>query len=227
MGAHEASPAGRRAAEFGTAEPCCWPPSWPTSRTTEQAPQATTSKRATPLRLLQRKEHLLRRQATRHADGPDDVDDALQSAYALFLERFRGDCEPLAWLYTTVKREAWALRRRGWRQRETSANFELNGGELDLCDATPTDAPGPVAQLERRDQLGERMRALDSLKEDERRALWLIGLGFSYGEITRSNWLDPHQDQPLRERGPGRAPADGSAQVVAALWAAIDSARRS
>jgi RNA polymerase sigma factor (sigma-70 family) len=136
--------------------------------------------------LLRRKEYLLRRQATRHAEGPDDVDDALQSAYALFLERFRGDCEPLAWLYTTVKREAWALRRRGWRQRETSASVPAAGGELDLCDATPTDAPGPVASLERRDQLAEQMQALSSLKADERRALYLIGLGFSYHEISEA-----------------------------------------
>jgi RNA polymerase sigma factor (sigma-70 family) len=136
--------------------------------------------------LLRRKEHLLRRQAMRHADGPDDVDDALQSAYALFLERFRGDCEPLAWLYTTVKREAWALRRRGWRQREVSATVQLSVGELDLCDATPGDAPDPLARLERRDQLAERMQALNTLKEDERRALWLIGLGLSYVEISKA-----------------------------------------
>ena len=92
--------------------------------------------------LLQRKEHLLRRQATRHADGPDDIDDALQSAYALFLERFRGDCEPLAWLYTTVKREAWALRRRGWRQRETSANVPAAAGNL-ISAMRPRPTPGP------------------------------------------------------------------------------------
>jgi RNA polymerase sigma factor (sigma-70 family) len=135
--------------------------------------------------LLQRKEHLLRRQAKRHADGPDDVDDALQSAYTLFLERFRGDCEPLAWLYTTVKREAWAIRRRGWRQRETSSNVPFNGGELDLCDALPSEVPGPIARLERRDRLAEQMEALSSLKQDERRALWLLGLGLSYAEITQ------------------------------------------
>jgi RNA polymerase sigma factor (sigma-70 family) len=133
--------------------------------------------------LLERSEHKLRRQATRHSERPDDVEDVLQAAYALFLERFRGDCEPLAWLYTTVKREAWALRRRGWRQRETSANVQSDAGQLDVCDATPTDAPGPVASLERRDQLVERIQALDSLKIDERRALWLLGLGLSYAEV--------------------------------------------
>ena len=136
--------------------------------------------------LLQRKEPLLRRQATRHTERVDDVDDALQSAYALFLERFRGDCEPLAWLYTTVKRESWALGRRSWRQHETSANLQRDGGELDLCDATPTDLPDPSALLERRDRLVEQREALGSLKEDERRALLLIALGFSYAEICET-----------------------------------------
>ena len=150
--------------------------------------------------LLKRKEHLLRRQATRHADGPDDVDDALQSAYVLFLDRFRGDCEPLAWLYTTVKREAWALRRRGWRQRETSANVSSNGGELNLCDALPSDLPGPLARLERRDQLAEQMEALGSLKQDERRALWLLGLGLSYAEITQvTGWTHTKINRCLSE----------------------------
>ena len=51
-----------------------------------------------------------------------DIDDALQSAYALFLERYNGLGEPLAWLYTTVKREAWGIRRRASRRRERSSN---------------------------------------------------------------------------------------------------------
>lgn len=62
--------------------------------------------------VLEADEHRLRWQATKHAELPDDVDDALQSAYALFLDRYNGLGEPLAWLYTTVKREAWAMRRR-------------------------------------------------------------------------------------------------------------------
>lgn len=37
--------------------------------------------------VLRRDVHRLRRQASRHAELPDDADDALLSAYALFLER--------------------------------------------------------------------------------------------------------------------------------------------
>ena len=137
--------------------------------------------------LLQRKEHLLRRQATRHTDGPDDVDDALQTAYAQFLERFRGDCEPLAWLYTTVKREAWATRRRPHRQRERSSNVQANGtdSEFDLAEAVPTDVPGPAEQHERGELLATQRQAFTELKRDERRALLLLGLGMSYAEIGR------------------------------------------
>lgn len=77
--------------------------------------------------VLQRSEHLLQRQSHRHAELPDDADDALQSAYAVFLERYNGLGEPLAWLHTTVKREAWATRRRGSRQKERSLTFEADG----------------------------------------------------------------------------------------------------
>jgi hypothetical protein len=66
--------------------------------------------------VLAESEHLLRRQARRHSELPEDAEDALQSALALFIERYRGDCDPLAWLQTTVKREAWALRRRSSRR---------------------------------------------------------------------------------------------------------------
>ena len=137
--------------------------------------------------LLQRKEHLLRRQATRHSDGPDDVDDTLQTAYAQFLERFRGDCEPLAWLYTTVKREAWATRRRSHRQRECSSNVQANGTdrEFDLAEAVPTDTPGPAERHERGELLATQRQAFTELKPDERRALLLLGLGMSYTEIGR------------------------------------------
>ena len=54
--------------------------------------------------LLRRDEYKLHRQARRHAELPGDVEDALQSAYLLFLERYNGVGEPLAWLYATVAR---------------------------------------------------------------------------------------------------------------------------
>ena len=134
-------------------------------------------------RVLKESEPKLRRQAIRHAELPDDVDDALQTAYALFLERYRGDCEPLAWLYTTVKREAWAISRRTSRQRERSLVIDSGGGAIDLTDATPSDLPGPAERVRRDELVEERLQALAELKPDERRALALLAIGLSYAEI--------------------------------------------
>ena len=155
--------------------------------------------------VLQRSEHLLRRQANRHAELPDDVDDALQSAYLRFVERYNGLGEPLAWLYTTVKREAWAMRRRGSRQKECSLNLEADErhGEVDLAEALPADQPGPVERAERNELVAEQRQALASLKRDERRALWLLGLGLSYAEICQATgWTHTKVNRCLSE---GRA----------------------
>lgn len=138
--------------------------------------------------VLKQSEHRLRLQAQRHAELPDDADDALQSAYGLFVERYNGLGEPLPWLYTAVKREAWAIRRRGSRLRERSFNLEVDGcdGEVDLADAFPSAAPGPAERVGREELLAEQRKTLAGLKRDERRALWLLGLGLSYAEICEA-----------------------------------------
>jgi DNA-directed RNA polymerase specialized sigma24 family protein len=133
-------------------------------------------------------ERRLRRQAVKHAELPDDADDALQSAYALFLERYTGTGEPLAWLSTTVKHEAWAIRRRSSRRRERSLVriSAATGAEFDLSETIAADGPGPGARVIRDEFLAVRREAIANLKRDERRALWLLGLGFSYAEICEA-----------------------------------------
>jgi RNA polymerase sigma factor (sigma-70 family) len=155
--------------------------------------------------VLQRHEHKLRRQAHRHSELPDDEEDALQSAYLLFIERYNGLGEPLAWLYTTVKREAWAMRRHSSRQRECSTNLATDRGEgqIDLTEILPTDLPGPAERYERDELLAERLQALSALKRDERRALGLLALGFSYAEICEATgWTYTKVNRCLSE---GRA----------------------
>ena len=135
--------------------------------------------------VLAESEHLLRRQARRHAELPEDAEDALQSACLLFIERYRGDCEPLAWLHTTVKREAWRMRRRACRRREVSLDCPSASIDSDQAwvEAMPSGAPGPCEVAIRREELREREALLAELKADQRRALLLLGMGLSYAEI--------------------------------------------
>lgn len=152
-------------------------------------------------------EHRLRRQAVKHAELPDDADDALQSAYALFLERYTGTGEPLAWLYTTVKREAWAIRRRSSRRREGSLvrTSAVTGAEFDLSETIPADGPGPGARVIRDELLAVRREAIANLKRGELRALLAPSARALVRRDLRGDRLDLHQGEPLRERGPGGA----------------------
>ncbi len=135
--------------------------------------------------LLAQSEHLLRRQARQHAQLPEDAEDALQYAYVRFIERYRGDCEPLAWLYTTVKREAWAMRRKTSRRRELSMGRPTESADSDRAtpDVLPSDVSAPDELAIRKEELRERERLIAELKPDQRRALVLLGMGFSYAEI--------------------------------------------
>ncbi|MGH3041376.1 MAG: RNA polymerase sigma factor [Gaiellaceae bacterium] len=86
-----------------------------------------------------------------------------------------------------MKREAWAIRRRASRRRECGFRNSADGdGEFDLSDTFPADQAGPAERVGRDEMLAERRQALAKLKPDERRALWLLGLGLSYAEICRA-----------------------------------------
>ena len=152
--------------------------------------------------VLRLDEPRLRLQASRHAELPSDVDDVLQSAYLLFLERYNGCGEPLAWLYTTVKREAWGIRRRSSRRRERGFGSLVNGdaGDRNAAEAIPLDTPTPEQRVVRDEQVTERRRALAELKSDERRALWLLGFGLSYAEICQvTGWTYTKVNRCLSE----------------------------
>jgi RNA polymerase sigma factor (sigma-70 family) len=141
-------------------------------------------------RVLAQSERLLQAHARRHAASPEDAEDALQTAYVRFIERYRADCEPLAWLHTAVKREAWALRRRSSRRRELSLDSprDLEDGPAWIY-SLPSDAAGPCELALRAADVAERERLLRDLKPDERSALLLLGLGFSYEQIgTGQGW---------------------------------------
>src|SRR5262245_28694831 len=91
-------------------------PATASARTRPTAPRRRRAELPTPP--LPQHSTALLRQARKHAERPDDAEEALQRACLLFLERYHYRHHPLAWLQTTVKREAWAIARRSHRRRE-------------------------------------------------------------------------------------------------------------
>ncbi len=123
--------------------------------------------------------------ATAEEDA-EQAEEALQDAFVLFIDRFdpTSGAPPLAWLTLTLKRRSWALyrlRRRDWQQRskrdgDYCSDAELPGG--------PSQHPDDLLDLAEevvviRSQMAE-------LKRDERRAISLIALGYSYSRSARS-----------------------------------------
>jgi RNA polymerase sigma factor (sigma-70 family) len=119
----------------------------------------------------------LLRTALRFSLCPDDAQDAYQRA----LEIFMGHAERLdparaaGWLHVVVKREAQAIRRS--RQKlVASADIDLDAHEA-------RSVPTPEEQLATFDLIGRSAEALQRLKPQELRALWLRAQGHSYNEI--------------------------------------------
>jgi DNA-directed RNA polymerase specialized sigma24 family protein len=91
----------------------------------------------------ERYQYLLRI-ATRNAANREDASEAVQFAFAAFLDKFDLDsgCPPLAWLTTVSKREAWAKGKREHLGRR--AGQEAAPGCRDRASRSPTFPPRPL-----------------------------------------------------------------------------------
>jgi RNA polymerase sigma factor (sigma-70 family) len=115
--------------------------------------------------------------ARRHSLCADDAHDAYQRALEIFIRR-AADLEPdgvVGWLHTVVKHEAMAVRRS--RQRLVAAE------EIDL-DAHESGVAGGEERAVRFELVARAAEALQRLKPQELRALWLKAEGHSYQEIA-------------------------------------------
>ena len=157
--------------------------------------------------LLERHGSKLRRQAHKHSARSADAEDALQDACLQFLRCYEGSPDlatALPWLLVVVKHCAWKLGNCR-RRRETSVVlsttdvFDSERPGLTVVD----ERPGPLERVERFELLAERRIALARLKPDERTALLLLALGYSYREIAaRQGWTYTKVNRCLSE---GRA----------------------
>jgi RNA polymerase sigma factor (sigma-70 family) len=121
----------------------------------------------------------LLRTARRHSLCVDDAHDAYQRGLEIFLRHAaRLDPERASrWLHTVVKHEAMAVRRT--RQQLVAAD------EVDLDAHEARHVATPEEQVLEGDEVARSAEALQRLKPQEVRALWLQMQGLSYREIER------------------------------------------
>jgi RNA polymerase sigma factor (sigma-70 family) len=121
----------------------------------------------------------LLRHARRYSLCADDAQDAYQRALEIFLRR-AATLDPERapqWLATVVKHEALAVRQ---------ARLRLVGdGDVDLDSQAARDQAPPDEHVLRFEQVTRCAEALQRLKPQEARALWLQASGRSYAEIAR------------------------------------------
>jgi DNA-directed RNA polymerase specialized sigma24 family protein len=105
------------------------------------------------------------------------IEDACQTAWATLLRRedVTLDERGAAWLATVAVHEGWRLTRRG----EVPAGAMRSG----MPEAGDLLEPAADEQALARIEHAERVADLRTLKESERRALYLKALGYSYNEI--------------------------------------------
>ncbi|MDP1850692.1 MAG: zf-HC2 domain-containing protein [Solirubrobacteraceae bacterium] len=119
----------------------------------------------------------LLRTARRFSLCPDDAQDAYQRTLEIFMAHAdRLDLESAAgWLHVVVKREAQAICRSRGRCVASDA--------VDLDAYEARCAPTSDERLASLDRVGRAAEALQRLKPQELRALWLKAQGHSYNEI--------------------------------------------
>ena len=124
--------------------------------------------------------------ARRHCDRWADPDEALQEALAIFIACFDpGAGSPaLPWILLTLKRLSWAAADR----RRTEARIGASGSDPHPVehlagDASPVE-PDPTSAAVRAERVRTIGRAMASLPSEQRRAISLLAIGYSYAEIA-------------------------------------------
>lgn len=94
----------------------------------------------------------------------------------------RGD-DALRWMLVVAKRCAWAIGRHG-DARESRVVVGTKGDAEDVAVLAREERSGPDELVERSEEMAQVTELIEELKPDERAALILLGLGYSYKEIA-------------------------------------------
>jgi DNA-directed RNA polymerase specialized sigma24 family protein len=156
-------------------------------------------------RLYRERRHYLLRIARRNGAG-DDADDAVNDAFAAFIDKFdpASGSPPLGWITLTLQRRCWAINRSRRLDRRAGQWVDRDSGEprFSIADL-PAQTASPEESAERAEYLLEARERLGALKPAERWALGLFAAGCSYAEISEMNqWTYTKTNRCINE---GRA----------------------
>lgn len=120
--------------------------------------------------------------ARRNCADAHEAEEALHDAFVFFIEHFDADQEApaLPWLTLTLKRRCWALYKRR-RRRPDRPDPEI--ASRVAASSINTGSRSTEDAVEVAEEIARWAERLSALKRDERRALGLLALGYSYGEI--------------------------------------------
>jgi len=136
----------------------------------------------------------LLRTARRYSLCADDAQDAYQRGLEILMRHaHRLDADRAGgWLHTVVKREAMAINR--------SRRRFVGGDEVDLDALEVRTAPSPEERVLGFERVARSAEALQRLKTQEVRALWLKAMGKSYQEICdETGWTYTKVNRCLAE----------------------------
>lgn len=113
--------------------------------------------------------------ATRNSPTPQDAEEALQDTFALFIDHFDPESKapPLAWITLTLKRRCWAAARTQLRLQPENQTEPHKHQTSD------------IELIELSEKTTQLRNAFLNLKPQERRALSLLAIGYSYHEIAQ------------------------------------------
>jgi DNA-directed RNA polymerase specialized sigma24 family protein len=148
------------------------------------------TKRAVMLgEVMRRGRSSLLRIARLNSSRDEDAEDALGEAGVQFLRFYDGPpgARALNWMKLVTKRCAWEI---GGRAQARETLLQVETTDAASPDGPPSiivaeDCPGPEQRALRAEEVAEVRRLIGALKSDERTALLLFGLGYSYREISQ------------------------------------------
>ena len=133
--------------------------------------------------------------AHEHCGRWSDPEDAIQEALAIFVASYdpESGSPALPWLLLALKRICWAATDRRRFEARLGVAGSGSGALEALIDTRAALGSDPPAAAIRSERARETRAAMERLQSDQRRAISLLAIGYSYEEIAELTGLTTKQ----------------------------------